>query len=76
MTVQSMPEPIVKAKRNRSHRAFQIRDVTRFVTNPYEDAQSILTVALATKSSGQPGRVSIRVITTPQDYVGGIINRF
>lgn len=76
VVVKNLPEVVVRAKRNKPEREFQVRHGKRFVTNPYGDVEAILAVASATKRQGQLKRVSTRGITMPHDYTGGIINRY
>lgn len=74
--VEVMPEVNVMGKKSKKERAFKIKNGKRFVTDPYGDVESILTVASETKRNGKLKRVSTRGITMPQDYVGGVINRY
>ncbi|MFQ5660666.1 MAG: DUF3579 domain-containing protein [Gammaproteobacteria bacterium] len=74
--VQMMPEVQVVGKTDTSDRAYTVRNGKRFVTNPYGDVEAILKVASQTKKQGKLKRVSTRGITMPQDYIGGVINRY
>jgi len=71
-------EMVITGKKESSSldRDFKIKDGKRFVTDPYGDVTSILSVASETKRQGQLKRVSTRGIVMPQNYVGGIINRY
>ena len=63
--VEQMPEVEVTAKRDRSQRAFKIKNGKRFVTDPYGEVESIFKVASETKRLGNLKRISTRGITMP-----------
>lgn len=75
---QVLPELTVKAIREKKswERSYRAKDGKRFVTNPYGNVESILKVASEAKKQGRLKRVSTRGITMPQEYVGGIVNRY
>lgn len=57
-------------------RAYLVRDGKRFISGPYGEVESILSIAAYAKQNGNLKRVSTRKIKMPQTYVGGYINRY
>jgi hypothetical protein len=75
---QPIPEITVKAVREKKawERSYSVKNGKRFVTDPYGDVESILKVASEAKKQGRLKRVSTRGIKMPQEYVGGVLNRY
>ena len=74
----AIPEVSVTALKEKAtwERSYKIKSGKRFVTNPYGNVNSIMKVASEAKRLGKLKRVSTRGIKMPQEFVGGIVNRY
>ena len=79
MSNETMDAVVVTGKRvdpAQSARTYKVDAGERFVTDPYGDAQAVLTVAHAVRANGAVREVSTRGMVLPQTAVGGFIHRY